>query len=293
MMTVAITLAACGGPGPEPTPPPAPEPNENPGMPDTIPNQPEQTPTAPIPTPSYFCAGGATAIPGYKTAYLTFDDGGYTTEIARSLNEQGMPSTFFVNGNVDAAAAGTIKGYRHAIGLHGWIHPLGNENPASGWWHPYFNVTNDITRLKTSLAGSLDANVIMLRAPGGNFAPQDIFHNSQKWAAYKNAYFYGWDIPSNLDNEPAGLAAMLESRSSPDNAIILLRSNKEPTRNAVLSGELKSILNCRGYTIFKVLPRQGDYTGYDPIGTAQPWVTAGDRGLTHYEDDGITPIPWP
>jgi hypothetical protein len=117
---------------------------------------------------------------------------------------------------------------------------------------------------------------------------------------------YGWDIqPGSLDDEIGTLTDTL-ANDAPDNAIILLHSNKALTRDRVMSpdgtanGQLKNILIQYGYTQFRALPRttgageMTDHIGYDPIGSfAESWVTDGDRTYTHYEDDGLTPIPWP
>jgi len=248
-----------------------------------------------VPTPSYSCPGNVTPMPGGKTAYLTFDDGGDVGRIAMSLREQGMWSTFFVNGDVGATAAKTIQDNGHKVGLHGWTHPVGNADPTSWWTHPKFNVGNDITKLKDNLALSGD---IMLRAPGGNFVARDMFKNANKWSPYRDsAYFYGWDIRPQISgtvgDEPGTLGVNLAN--GPDNAIILLHSKNPLTKAAVLNRTLKDILGCNGYTTFSVLPRKGDHLGYDPIGNDPAYVggwVANEANLRpHYEDDGQTPIP--
>ena len=297
---VGLTLAACGSEPADVTIVVTPINNQTQLVEATLENGATLTlvvPVSPTTTPSYVCGGGATAIPGYKTAYLTFDDGGaYAEEIAKKLYEDGMPSTFFVNGDINIGVVAKIKDYGHVIGLHGRIHPSPYP-PEAYWSNPYFNVTDGITQLKNHLANYIGTD-ILLRAPGGQFAPVDIFQRSEKWKPYRNqnTYFYGWDIgapPEELNNEPAYLATRLPN--GPQHAIILLHSNQVRTRDFVVSGELLALLICSGYTNFSVLPGNypGNHPGYSvgnhPMGSALPWVND-EAGYRHFEEDGSTAI---
>ena len=305
-ISMGIGVVACA-PAPPVTPVPNQQPTQAPGnnIPPTNPS-PNETPQpgpgtdtgntstgtpAPITTPSYFCGGGATAVPGNKTAYLTFDDGGFTDRIARSLFIQGMPSTFFVN-DVGLAAANGIRSNGHAIGLHGWFHPNPDTQayPEARWYDVNFNVTTNITNLKKDLRVS---DPVMLRAPEGGFVAKDIFDNSIQWQPYRNAYFYGWDIKppqsGSGGDELAGLDDLLVN--GPEHAIILLHSNNQNTLAAVESGTLRSMLDRNGYKYFSVLPGcyPGNHTGYPPIGDDSGWVLP-NATYPNFEEDGKTLI---
>jgi peptidoglycan/xylan/chitin deacetylase (PgdA/CDA1 family) len=293
-LSLGVGLSACEfpfPPSPTPTQPPAsPPPTETPGSGN---NPGSGTPTPPPPTEEPLHCSGELTKRGNKTAYLTFDDGGSRViEVADALKRQNIRATFFIN-QMSLDTAQKIKDNGHVIGLHGYTHPVPNDGSIHWWWHPNFRVSENITKQVNELAPVLGNN-ILLRAPGGEFVRIDVFHHSEKWKPYKDAYFYGWDVhvpisdaPSKPVNEPAGLGSALDAKGSPDGAIILLHSNHDTTVTAVIDGTIRSILECRGYSKFEVLPRLGDAKGYQPkpIGTALGWA-AETSSWTHYEEDG-------
>ncbi|MFZ6029378.1 MAG: polysaccharide deacetylase family protein [Chloroflexota bacterium] len=213
-------------------------------------------------------------------------------EIAQALKDQGMPSTFFVNGGTSLDTLQKIKDMGHIIGLHGMRHADKGIPADAEWYHTWFNVTNDITALRDKLAIVLGPE-ILLRAPGGGFAPVDIFKHSDKWKPYQDAYFYGWDYITpyeQLSDEPGFLITALSGGIDP--AIIVVHANQSATKESIVTGHFKKMLADNGYTNFDVLPGSypGTHTGYDenqkPMGSASSWASDIAELSPHMEENG-------
>lgn len=141
-----------------------------------------------------------------KAVYLTFDDGPstkVTPRILKTLDEYGVPATFFVLGNMTEKAPQLVRQeYQegHKIATHGYSHNY------KYLYEKTDNLLSDIKKGNAAIDKALgfDYNNKVFRFPGGSYGRGKTFTAAVKDAGYS---YYDWNASGEDATKKSGSTA--------------------------------------------------------------------------------------
>ncbi len=194
---------------------------------------------------------------GYKTAYLTFDDGPspkITPEILNVLDKFNVKATFFVIGGMAEKNPDIIKAEfkdGQSIGNHTYSHNY------QYLYSDTNNLINDINKCDTVLKSILGSeyNTKLVRFPGGSFGSKmEPFRKAVNAAGYN---YIDWnDLTGDADgqNVPTDkLLSNLKKYSSKKNHVVILMHDA-PTKETTVQAlpQVIEYLKSQGYAFAKL-----------------------------------------